>query len=524
MTQPDVKPTTTYTDFELLAEVSQLLTVIDLDRVLERVIDLAKRAVGADRASVFLYSAEHRRWQRLVTMRPLNAEQSRVAVATVLDQGLAGWVLRHKRGTIVYDTEQDERWFVFPDDTIPARSAICLPLLSNDQVTALITLIHAEPNHFNEHHLRLLTIIGNQIAVAVRNAQLVNRLLEQQQQLAAILRAIPDVLLVINERGQILLLNDEASKLLDTTDSESLVGQSIRQLLAIDSAFAPLEALLNDDDTTREGTWTFDSRSDRYRQDFHVTVAPWRHPFEASGGHVIVMHDVTQMRDLNRFKSEMLKLAGHDLRSPLALIVGYSELIEMDTTDPNSPILDYLATIRRSTRRMGGLLDDLLRVEEIRSSPDELLRMTAFTDLLDMVVDSARLLAQSKQQHVIVHNDVADLPPLKLDPVLIREAMENYATNAIKYTEPGGTITLRAHADGRHLHFIVEDTGRGIAEKDVPKVFDWGYRSKRADDDTVDGKGFGLSLVKSIIERHRGDVWVESEPGVGSRFGFWLPR
>lgn len=516
-------PDTTFADFELLAEVSQLLNVIDLDGVLTKVIDLVKRAVDATKVSVFLHDQDSNDWQRLLLTRALNAEESRFVVQDVIDKGLAGWVLRNRRGTIVHDTQTDERWHVFPDDPNQTRSVLCLPLMQNDHVLAIITLIHDQPNHFTEHHLWLVTIIANQVAVAIRNAQLFNRLLEQQRQLEAVLHSIPDMLLVIDHDGQILLVNNEAEKALETADRSDLLGKHLSALFAIDRAFLPLQKLLEPVDDQPD-TWMFETRSDRYRQDFLVTVSRWHSPFGGSGGHIIVLHDVTALRDLNRFKSEMLKLATHDLRSPLALIVGYCELIALDLENPSPAIQEYLETIRRSTRRMGGLLDDLLRVEEIRSSPSELQQQVNFGDLVDQVADSLSLLASAKGQAVTIKNEIGNLPPVTIDPMLVREAMENYTSNAVKYTPDGGRITMFAYADERHIYFEVEDTGIGIPPKDIEHVFEWGYRAKRSSATLVEGKGLGLSLVKSILERHRGEVWVESQEGIGSRFGFWLPR
>lgn len=510
-------------DFELLTEVSQLLTVIDLDHVLQRVIDLAARSVGASKASVFLHHQHSDKWQRLLTPRNLDPKETVTVVQSVLDKGLAGWVMQHRQGTIVDDTQTDSRWLVFPNDTKPVRSAMCLPLMQNDEVIAVVTLEHPEPHHFTDHHLRLLTIITNQAAVAVRNAQLFNQMLEHQRQLEATLHAIPDVLLVVNDAGDILLASDAALELLGLESQEEVVGRSLASLLDADSAFAPLQDVL-DHPVRNDETRTYETRSDRKRRDFVVMATRWENDFGGTAGHVVVMHDVTQMRDLNRFKGEMLKMASHDLRSPIAMIVGYSDLISMDTPDPNSTIHEYLKVIRHSTDRMQLLLDDLLRVEEIRTSPAELHEPTDFAQLVEGVVENLQMVAYTRNQTVEVEVSLDGLELLTLDPALIREAMENLTSNASKYTPEGGRICVTSYYDDRRVHFIVQDNGIGISEHDVTRVFDWGFRSKKHTGQTIEGKGLGLSLVKTVLERHGGEVWVESQEGVGSRFGFWLPR
>lgn len=508
-------------DLDLLAEVSELLTVTDLDHVLERVIALTARSVEASKASLFLHHEHSDEWQRLLITRDLDPQESARVVQSVLDTGLAGWVMRERRGAIVYDTETDERWHIFEDDPNAVRSALCLPLMQRGEVLAVITLVHPEPNHFNEQHLRLLNIVANQAAVAIRNAQLFHRMQTQQRQLEATLHAIPDLLLVVDDEGQILVANDAAAEFVGGVTRQELVGRSLSSILHIDSVLSRLEDIFTNPSRTGS-TWSFEARSDRKRQDCVVTVSPWEN-LSGAGGHVIVMHDVTTMRDLDRFKSEMLKMASHDLRSPLALIVGYCELIRFDT-DPESTQNEYLDVITRSTRRMSTLLDDLLKVEEIRTSPAEMQQPTDFGELVSGVVDNLRLMAAPKEQQVVVDIRLDGLPPLTMDPVLIREAMENLTTNASKYTAEAGRIEVQSYYDDYRVHFIVTDNGVGISPDDLPRIFEWGFRSKRHIDDSVDGKGLGLSLVKTVLERHGGDVWVESEEGVGSRFGFWLPR
>jgi two-component system sensor histidine kinase VicK len=233
------------------------------------------------------------------------------------------------------------------------------------------------------------------------------------------------------------------------------------------------------------------------------------------------MHDVTALRDLNRFKDQMLHLASHELRKPLSLIIGYLDLIRMDTP-ADSHIQEFIDPAWRASEQMNSKLDDLLRVERIRSSPLELVKVINFGRMLERVLDSLGLLAGAKGQSVEVET-AEHLPDVMVDDVLVREAMENLVGNAVKYTPQGGHIRVTTLVDAERVQFIVEDNGMGIAEQDLPRVFETFYRGKQYVDIPIEGHGLGLSFVKAIIERHGGEVWVESKLGVGSRFGFWLP-
>ena len=525
MSQIDQRPS--LEDFELLAEVSQMLTVLDQDRVLERVIDLMANAVGASKVSLILRPEYIEVWQQIFVkhLTPTEEQDQPRTIhfaQRVLDRGLAGWVFRNKQGTVVYDTAQDERWYIFPDGTSKARSALCVPFLYNGEVLAVLTMLYPEPNHFTDYHLRLMTIVANQATVAVRNAQLFHQMVQQQQQLETILHTIPDYLLVLDDQGKILLANDAAARMLNSgTPSLNLVGQPLASYLQVDSMLNSIISVL--ENPVQNGqTWSFEARSERQRRDFLVTVSAWEHPAADMGGYMVILRDITTMRDLNRFKDEMLKMASHDLRSPLALIVGYCSLIALDTPE-DAPTQEYLNAIMRATERMQGLLDDLLRVEQIRKSPLELHQKIDFCEVVDEAVEHVRPMAEQKHHTIELERWLENVPPVTINPVLIREAMENLIGNAIKYTPDGGRICVRVFAQENTLHFNVEDNGIGIPKEHLPRIFETFYRAKQAGSEGIEGRGLGLSLVKTIIERHGGEVWVESEYGSGSRFGFWIP-
>lgn len=536
MARTDLEQSPSIEDLELLAEISQMLTLLDRDRLLERVIELTVKAFGADKASLLLHPEHTDEWSHVFIKHTNGAsdvqrydeEQSLHFARRVLDRGLAGWVVANKQGTIVLDTEEDERWHTFPDSKSGARSALCVPFLYDDNVLGVLTLLHTEPFHFNDTHLRLITIIANQTTVAVRNAHLFNKMRHQQQQLEAILHGMPDLLLVLDDQGRLLLVNNAASRLLQSgTVVESVVGRELKEFLNHDSVLDVIHEIV--DNPLQSGqTWSFETRSEQQRRDYLVTISVWENVVQDTGvaanpaGYVVVMRDITTLRDLNRFKDEMLQMASHDLRSPLALIVGYCSLIALEAPE-GSLIHEYLDIIQRSTERMKGLLDDLLRVEQIRNSPLELNEQVDILELVNTVLNNMRPLVDSKRQHLEARLSLENAPGVAGNPVLIREAMENLVSNAVKYTPDGGKITVESYIQGKRLHFVVEDNGIGIPRQALPRLFESFYRVNQEGTENIEGRGLGLSLVKTIIDRHHGEVWVESEVGIGSRFGFWMP-
>ncbi len=519
MAHPQVQHQPTFEDLELLAEVSQLLTLLDLDNVLKEVIDLMRARVGADKASLMLLDGQDIDWQHLILMRDLDMGESIQVVKQVLDESLEGWVIRERQGTIVYDAQTDRRWRVFPHWTYQAGSALCVPFIHNDDVVAVLTLVHTQPDHFEERHLRMMTIVANQATVAIRNAQLYHHAQSQQRQLEAVLQAIPVVLLVLDDIGKILLINAAGAELLSGTPY-NIIGQYLEDFAQADRGLTPvLEIVKNPEASGR--FWSFETRSELHKLDFTVSVSMWE--TRNTVGYAVVMYDVTTSRDLHRFKDELLKVASHDLRSPLSLISGYCDLIGEDLPEDRAHLREYLQVIERSVDRMNGLLDDMLRVEQVRSSPLELREPVDLNDIVATVLDHTHPLADQKQQMFRVHLPREPLPTIHADRVQIREAMDNLVGNAIKYTPSGGRITVIAYTKDGYFHFVVEDNGVGIPEEHLTRIFDSYYRAKQEGTEGIEGTGLGLSLVKAVVERHAGEVWVRSEPGVGSQFGFWLP-
>lgn len=505
---------------KLLVEVSQLLSVRDLDRVLQQVIDLAAKAVGASKASLFLHDNEQIDWDHILTARDLSPDESVRVVRKVLDDGFAGWVLKNKRGDIILDTQVDDRWIVFPDDALPVRSAMCVPFITNDHVIAVLTLVHPSPAHFTEYHLRLMTVVVNQFAIAIRNAQFFHRIQSQQRQLQTILQAISDILIVLDADGRIMLLNEAAVPLLGIEFQGDAIGRLLADFISVDPILARIVEVINEPSDT--DAWSLEVRSERCKQDFQVRISLWRDILDGKGGYVLVLHDVTTLRDLNRFKDEMLRVASHDLRSPLALISGYVDMIEWDMPEDNQSVREHIEVIKRTIERMGGLLDDLLRVERIRSSPLELNEQVDLQQLMKVVIVNMRPLATARQQSFEAELLLDGIPRITADPVLLRQSMENLIGNAIKYTPEGGSVKVKASYNNERFFFSVRDTGIGIAPEHLSKVFEPFFRVTTKAINTK-GSGLGLSLVKNVIERHGGEITVTSVLNEGSEFSFWLP-
>ncbi len=508
-------------ELELLAEVSQLVTQFDMQRVLGRVIRLVANAVGATQAHLFLHPNYELDWRNIFQTDRLDPDTIFTASVGGLDSGLPGLAAQERKGLLVRDTMMDDRRYVFGNELGDGQSALAVPLICNQDMMAVLLLLHPKPEHFTENHLRLVQIAMNQASVAVHNARLENHVRSGRHQFQAVLHAVNNPMLVLDRSGIVQMMNAAANRYFTEAQMGLQIGRNLYDVVQGDSAFTKILNIIADP-PSGETHWLFKTHSEQRNLHFDVLMSEWENPMQGESGFVVMMHDVTTLIELDRFKNDMLRMASHDLRSPLALITGYCDVIEMDLPPDMPNLLQYLDAVRRTTTRMDNLLTDLLRIERIQSSPLELHQPIVMETLLTTIMENSQPGASQKNQQLLT--DFHDLPEkIIADPIMIREAMENLVSNAIKYTPDNGQIIVRVFSRETALYFVVEDNGVGIGPEHLPKLFTSFYRAKQAGTEHIDGTGVGLSLVKTVVERHQGKVWVESEVGVGSQFGFWLP-
>jgi len=232
----------------------------------------------------------------------------------------------------------------------------------------------------------------------------------------------------------------------------------------------------------------------------------------------------SEVLELEKLKSEMIRMASHDLRNPLNNIMGYIELVAMSlqrsgmTPDQEQ----YLENLRRSAKAMKILINDLLTLERIESQRAGDVQAFDLSGLVAEVVESARPSARLKGHRLELEREPGTAAVLG-NITQIRQAAANLVDNAIKYTPEGGLIVVRLSQQNDRLVFAVQDNGYGVSEKRQERLFERFYRAQEPGTDHISGTGLGLSLVKTVVERSGGRVWFQSVPGEGSTFGFWLP-
>jgi signal transduction histidine kinase len=256
-------------------------------------------------------------------------------------------------------------------------------------------------------------------------------------------------------------------------------------------------------------------------------------------GRLFVFRDTTRERELDRMKIEFITLVSHELRTPLTSVKGFSDLIlENETLPLEDETREYLQIISLNADRLITLLNDILDITRIETDRIELKpELCPMEDVIAQVTISLQPMLKERGHTVIVEIEPA-LPPVWADHARMIQIVTNLLTNAIKYTLEPGEITVRAVSiqqpdhiptrAGRDLILpcvlvSVQDTGVGITVEDQAHLFERFYRAKSDASRLVGGTGLGLTIVKSFVEMHGGQVWFETAPGTGSIFFFTVP-
>ncbi len=257
---------------------------------------------------------------------------------------------------------------------------------------------------------------------------------------------------------------------------------------------------------------------------FQVQSSLVEYPQGGGEGVVVVFHDITDLKRLERIRRDFVANVSHELRTPLTEIRGSLEALVAQGGEDGSLAEPILSTIRGQTERMEKIVSDLLLLSEMES-PDRLLKRERLHvgDLISAAVNSLRPLAESKKQ-TLLESVASDLPPTRGDGERIRQAITNLLHNSISYTPEQGHIRIEAGAVERGVEVSVSDTGIGIPSVDLPRVFERFYRVDKRRSRDAGGTGLGLSIVRHIVEAHGGWIRAESKPGQGSRFTFFLPQ
>ena len=336
------------------------------------------------------------------------------------------------------------------------------------------------------------------------------------QRLSTVLYLMADGVLMTDSYGKVQLINPAALRILNITH-EMALGHSFAEVVYQHQLIDLWQKCRQ---TRREETAAIEMPR---RGVFVQAVIS---PFQEDGrvGCLVILQDLTRVRQLETVRRDFISNISHELRTPITALKALVETLEDTALDDPPMARRFLSKAAGEVDAMGQIVQELLTLSHIESGQVPLrLQPTLVSDLI--LPPSERLLpaAQRKSIELIIDLPLA-LPPVLVDVDQVEQVLRNLLHNAIKYTREGGRIVVSAVRQGDMVELAVRDTGIGIPEHDIPRIFERFYKADRARQrEQIGGTGLGLAIAKHIIQIHGGDISVQSREGEGSVFYFTLP-
>ncbi|MEJ2573635.1 MAG: ATP-binding protein, partial [Gammaproteobacteria bacterium] len=350
-------------------------------------------------------------------------------------------------------------------------------------------------------------------------AQLISQLRNEKHKTERIIHEITDGIIVIDTAGEIVLINPAAMRLLGINgeDMPKDVGVIEREVPPLHDVFQ------NADQQLTEEIEVSQSARAALRV-LKATSVPLRDEQGDLLGKVTVFQDVTSIKEVDRLKSEFVLQVSHELRTPLTSIKGSIDNLRDCIAGPLSrKQTEYLDLMSKSSDELVKLINDLLEISSLESGDVKLIPETVvLQDLIAGIVDKYRLLAERKRLDLHMEKFEGE-SRIHGDAVKLEQAIGHIVDNAVKFTAPGGAITVTLYQNRRFIKGSIRDTGMGIPLDEQWTIFDRFYRVSQGSSSIEKGTGLGLYIAKNVIEMHGGRIRVSSEVGKGSEFSFTLP-
>jgi two-component system phosphate regulon sensor histidine kinase PhoR len=368
-----------------------------------------------------------------------------------------------------------------------------------------------------EHHL-------NEMSAKIRDN--LAHVTGEREKADSILRCMIEGVLVLDSRGRVLVINDQAKAMFQLPEQQEVHGASFVDISRHPELRLLFDELCAHDFAEAVYAKEIELEADRW---FRVNAAVLRDGAGAARGTILVFHDISQIKRYERIRSDFVANVSHELRTPLTAIRGYAEtLLYAPPADP-ADSRRFLEIIDRHSERLTRLTEDLLVLSDLQSGRAlGTLQAVDTGQLVQRVLEIFWERASNKGVR-LTQTVSRDLPPVAGDPDRLQQLLINLVDNAVKYTPAGGRVTVNATgpscdaAGNGYLELAVSDTGVGIPENDLPRLTERFYRVDKARSRELGGTGLGLAIVKHIVQAHHGELKITSEINQGTTVSARLP-
>jgi PAS domain S-box-containing protein len=489
-------------ELETLGKIGRSITAsLELDTVLKMVVDAAVELTGAEEGSLLMLDEST---GELYMRAARNFQEDFVRTLRLpISDTLAGQVLS-SGAPFLLDQDSPEKI----KTSYLVHTLIYVPMQVRGRMIGVLGVDNRQKQRpLTNDHVALVAALADFAAIAIENAQLYERSEIERNKLETILKKLEEGVIIVDFEGRLLLINQTACKAFGLTDERRIgkpIGEVIQnpdllEFFAERAVQTPFQS-----EITAENGRIFNAQ---------LTPVP-------EVGLALTMQDITHLKELDHIKSEFVNTVSHDLRSPLTAILGYIELIER-VGPVTTQQMDFIRRVQVSVQNITALINDLLDLGRIEAGFDTRKEAVSLLLIVRFALDGFENRLSEKQLNLMLDLP-KDLPPVFGNPVRLRQLVANLVGNAVKYTQPGGTVTIHMHAEGEQVILQVVDDGPGIPAIDQPYIFDKFYRGSNVPTN-IPGTGLGLAIVKSIVDNHQGRIWVDSVSGKGSSFTVVLP-
>ncbi|MDI9583675.1 MAG: CHASE2 domain-containing protein [Acidobacteriota bacterium] len=510
-----------------------IVSTIDRQRLLDEVVHWVERELDVPAVSILLLDERRRK----LVFEVASGEKGRQVQAFSLEvgEGVAGTVASTGQALIVDRAAADPRHQRFISDAVdfPVESILCVPIALHGEVIGVIEALNKRSGPFTSQDTDLLTVIAQQAALFLETARLYSELqrrvdeatsglrqanrdiTSQKARLETLLAELESGVIYTDNRDRVVTWNRTVERLLGVR-AEQAIGQPVLALIGhpglSDLLARPLS--LMGGRAAEELEMSMDGHTVFLRASVN-TVAE-----EDGFGKLVLLTDITRLKELDRMKTDFVSFVSHELQNPLASIRGFAHLLQQKT-EADSPNARLIRFLNQQATRMQWLVEDFLDISRIDSGVPLSIQVREIEDVQSMIQQVFELYAVTTQDHEFVVEIAEDLPPFEADRRKLEQVLVNLVGNAVKYSPDGGEVKVTVERGGDDVLFSVLDEGIGISEEDVEHLFQR-FRRAPGTRERVRGTGIGLFLCRYLVEAQGGRIYAEPREK-GSAFRFTIP-
>ncbi|MFT5194162.1 MAG: signal transduction histidine kinase [Cellvibrionaceae bacterium] len=519
-------------EFAITSDISQRLSAtLRLEDVFSQVSDNIKRMLDVESLSIGLIQQHtgdivfipQLMGMMFLAMPPIKLKSG---------AGIAGWVVENRQAAIINDVYNDNRFSSDSDMTsgFLTKSMICVPLQQKDKVIGVIQAINKRNGEFGLHDKDLLEAVSGSLSAAIVNANLHENVVSEKRRIDAMFQSMSEGLLTVGADHCLTQANDSLMTLLSIGNkkgNENIIGEKVTKIIQLKeknilqfmselSVYRPKHKLAD------YPQLLCDIRVGNVYKPVMISGAPVREDDGGLDEIVLVISDLTDIREVERMRDDFFHAIIHELRTPLATILLYARMLLKGNLNDEEKTQRFLKNIETESDRLQAMVRQMLQHAKLEAS--EFLRTNELLDvnkIFDEILPSMRDRAVEKEL-VFVHHIQSNLPEIMGDPETIYMVVKNLIDNAVKYTLDG-KVEITAESKRSKIHITIQDEGIGIPKQAMPQLFGRFFRAQTAVEKGIAGTGLGLNMVKEGVEKHGGKIKVKSTAGKGTTFLVELP-